>query len=72
MISNIFRLASLLDCKVSSFPMKYLGFPLGVTFENKAIWDEKVEKIEKRQAGWLETGVFIKGGLSHSSQEYSY
>lgn len=38
-VSNILSLASLLDCKVSSLPIKYLGLPLGATFKARAIWD---------------------------------
>lgn len=47
-VPNINSLASLLDCKVSSLPMKYLGFPLGSTYKVRAIWDGVVEKVEKR------------------------
>ncbi|XP_035545987.1 uncharacterized protein LOC118348461 [Juglans regia] len=49
-VSNIIGLASLLDYKVSYFPMKYLGLPLGATFKNMAIWDGVVEKIKKKLA----------------------
>ncbi|KAG6665487.1 hypothetical protein CIPAW_02G164600 [Carya illinoinensis] len=51
-VSNIRSLASLLDCQVSSLPLKYLGLPLGATFKARTIWDGVVEKIEKRLAGW--------------------
>ena len=70
-VSNILSLASILDCKVSSFPMKYLGLPLSATFKSRAIWDRVVEKIEKRLAGWKK-GVSFERGSSHSYQEYPY
>ncbi|KAF5449652.1 hypothetical protein F2P56_030075, partial [Juglans regia] len=60
-VPNIRNLASLLGCRVSSFPMKYLGLPLGATFKSRAIWDGVVEKIEKRLAGWKRV-YLSKGG----------
>jgi predicted outer membrane lipoprotein len=30
--------------------LKYLGLPLGASFKSKAIWDEVVEKMERRLA----------------------
>ncbi|XP_042969128.1 uncharacterized protein LOC122301820 [Carya illinoinensis] len=60
-VSNILNLASILDCKVSSLPLKYLGLPLGATFKARAIWDGVVEKIEKRLASWKRV-YLSKGG----------
>jgi hypothetical protein len=31
--------------------MKYLGFLLGTSFKVKYIWDDIIEKIERRLAG---------------------
>jgi hypothetical protein len=39
---------SILGCRVSSLPMKYLGLPLGALFKAKTIWDDIIEKVERR------------------------
>jgi hypothetical protein len=51
-VDNVDGLAGILDCGVSSLPLKYLGFPLGVSFKAKSIWDGVVGKIERRMASW--------------------
>ena len=38
-LDNIQILAGVLDCKIESLPIAYLGLPLGATFKEKAIWD---------------------------------
>jgi hypothetical protein len=48
-------------CGVASLPMKYLGLPLGVSYkEASTIWNDIIEKIEHRLAGWKD--VLSKGG----------
>jgi len=42
-VPNIEELAAILSCRISSFPMKYLGLPLGAPFRLRAIWDGVVE-----------------------------
>lgn len=44
-INNVEALASILDCRVSSLPMKYLGLLLGASFKAKFMWDGIIEKI---------------------------
>lgn len=44
------NVASILKHKVLSLPMKYLGLLQGVSFKSKAIWDEIIEKMERRSA----------------------
>lgn len=51
-VCNIQLLAITLGCKVSSFPMKYLGFPLGAASRVKSISDVVIEKIEHKLASW--------------------
>jgi hypothetical protein len=51
-VMNVEGLASILGCRVSSLPMKYLGLPLGASFKAKSIWDDIIEKVERRLAGW--------------------
>ncbi|XP_042972934.1 uncharacterized protein LOC122304731 [Carya illinoinensis] len=55
------RLANILGCKVYSFPMKYLGLPLGASSRAKSICDEVIEKIEHRLAIWKRL-YLSKGG----------
>jgi hypothetical protein len=51
-VNNVVGLAIILGCRVSSFPLKYLGLPLGAPFKTKSIWDSVIEKIERCLAGW--------------------
>jgi hypothetical protein len=51
-VNNVVGLASILGCKVSSFPLKYLGLPPGAPFKTKSIWDSVIEKIERCLVGW--------------------
>jgi hypothetical protein len=44
--------ASILDCRVSSLTMKYLGLPLGDPFKAKSIWNGIIEKMERHLVGW--------------------
>jgi hypothetical protein len=37
-VPNVSGLAHILGCRVSSFPMKYLGLLLGAPFNAKFIW----------------------------------
>lgn len=46
-------LTNIMGCKVSSFPLKYAGLPLGAAFKAKTIWEGVFEKIERiMQEGW--------------------
>ena len=38
-VGNIDDLASILNCRVGSLPMKYLGMPLGTLFKTTSIWN---------------------------------
>ena len=52
--------------------MKYLGLPLGAKFKAKEVWNEVLEKMERRLAGWkrlyLQRGVDVaqKHSFKHS------
>jgi hypothetical protein len=54
-------LASVLGCRTASLPLKYLGLPLGASFKTKSIWDDVVEKIDRRLAIWKRL-YLSKGG----------
>jgi hypothetical protein len=47
-VPNIEELASILSCRISYFPMKYLGLPLGASFKSRAIWDGVIERMDKK------------------------
>ena len=47
-VSNIQTLASILQCKVGSLPMTYLGMPLGTLFKIASIWNLILERMEKK------------------------
>ena len=51
-VPNVAELEWFLGCRVSSLPMSYLGLPLGAGFKKKDVWNNVVEKMENRLAGW--------------------
>jgi hypothetical protein len=67
-VENVDGLAGILDCRVSSLPLKYLGLSLGASFKANSIWDRIIEKIDHRLASWkmryLSKGVEIIGVLA--------
>ena len=60
-VSNLPNLAALLECKISTVPMRYLGMPLGANFKSKLIWDPILEKLGWKLAGWKHL-YLSKGG----------
>ena len=42
----------MLGSKIDSFPLNYLGLPLGAKFKETAIWDPVIRRFEKRLSGW--------------------
>ncbi|RVW84852.1 putative mitochondrial protein [Vitis vinifera] len=46
------RLAELLDCKASGWPILYLGLPLGGNPKACGFWDPVIERISRRLDGW--------------------
>ncbi|WMV45676.1 hypothetical protein MTR67_039061 [Solanum verrucosum] len=51
-VTNIQRLADILGCRVEKLPTTYLGMPSGNKHKDLEIWDNIVEKTEKRLAIW--------------------
>ena len=45
---NIEILLNVLGCKHGILPMKYLGLPLGIKFQDKTIWNLILEKVQSR------------------------
>ena len=50
-VNNLDALANILQCRVGSLPMKYLGMPLGTSFKTASIWNPILEKMEKMLSG---------------------
>ena len=59
-VNNLIELASILQCRAGSLPMKYLEMPLG-TFKTASIWNPILEKMEKKLSGWKRL-YLSKGG----------
>jgi len=51
LLDNIQIIAGVLGCKIDSFPITYLGLPLGAKFMDKVIWDPVIGIFEKRLSG---------------------
>ena len=50
-VSNIQTLANILQCRVGSLPMLYLGMPLGFLYKTASIWNPILERMEKKLLG---------------------
>ena len=71
-VPNFEMLVDALGCKQGLLPMKFLGFPLGAKWKDRAVWIPIIEKVEKRLVGWkrlyLSKGgrlILIKSTLSN-------
>ncbi|XP_071697288.1 uncharacterized protein [Rutidosis leptorrhynchoides] len=53
----------LLMCKVCSFPMEYLGIPIGLNTNRIAMWDPIVKKFKKKLAEWKGRCIYLGGRL---------
>ena len=58
-VSNIQTLANILQCRVGSLPMTYLGMPVGTSYKTGFIWNPILERMEKKLSGWK---CLYKGG----------
>lgn len=60
-VESFNHLAGILECRVVSLPVTYLGLPLGGNQRKADLWDPVVEKIQHRLALWK--GRYLsKGG----------
>ena len=50
-VCNIQSLANILQCRVDSLPMIYLGMPLGTLYKTTSIWNLILERMEKKLSG---------------------
>jgi hypothetical protein len=49
-VEQVERLAGILDCRVSSLLVKYLGLLLRASYKAEHIWDNVIEEIKHRLA----------------------
>ncbi|XP_028056784.1 uncharacterized protein LOC114260796 [Camellia sinensis] len=59
--SHVHRVAAMLGCSIDSFPLKYLGLPLGGDPRLVSFWELVLVKIRKRLEGW-KRALLSKGG----------
>lgn len=56
--------ADILRCKVESFPISYLGLPLGGQPHLCSFWDPVIMKVEKKLASWKRNYSSIGGRIT--------
>lgn len=47
-VVHVHELVSILGCRLSSLPMSYLELPLGARYKSIQIWDEILDRMERR------------------------
>ncbi|XP_049344987.1 uncharacterized protein LOC125809377 [Solanum verrucosum] len=63
-VPEIQNLATILGCRVEQLPMTYLGMPLGHNHKELEIWDDIIEKIEKKLANWKAQYISLVGRVT--------
>ncbi|RVX22620.1 putative ribonuclease H protein [Vitis vinifera] len=61
---HLHRLAELLDCKASGWPILYLGLPLGGNPKSGSFWDPVIETISSRLDGWQKAYLSFGGRIT--------
>ncbi|KAJ9687808.1 hypothetical protein PVL29_013851 [Vitis rotundifolia] len=62
--NHLHRLAELLDCKASGWPILYLGLPLGGNPKSGGFWDPVIERISSRLDGWQKAYLSFGGRIT--------
>ena len=62
--NHLSRLALLLDCKASDWPILYLGLPLGGNPTACGFWDPVIERISRRLDGWQKAYLSFGGRIT--------
>ena len=57
-------LTSIFYCKVSGWPLSFLGLPLGGNPKTIGFWDPVVERISKRLDGWKKAFLSLGGRIT--------
>lgn len=50
-MDDVERLAGIFGCRVVVLPIKYLGLPFGAPYNSATIWNDIVEKMQRRLVG---------------------
>ena len=70
-VCNIQSLANILQCRVGSLHMIYLGMPLGTLYKTPSIWNPILKRMDKKLSGWKRL-YLSKGTLSSLAEEYPF
>ncbi|RVX11275.1 LINE-1 retrotransposable element ORF2 protein [Vitis vinifera] len=62
--NHLSRLAEMLDCKASGWPILYLGLPLGGNPKASGFWDPVIERISRRLDGWQKAYLSFGGRIT--------
>ena len=62
--AHLSRLAETLECKASSWPILYLGLPLGGNPRAGGFWDPVIERISRRLDGWQKAYLSFGGRIT--------
>ncbi|XP_071719522.1 uncharacterized protein [Rutidosis leptorrhynchoides] len=58
------EMASVFGCKRGSFPMTYLGLPIGANMKKLSNWRPVIDKFEKRLSDWKARTISFGGRLT--------
>ena len=58
------RLASVLDCQETKWPLSYLGLPLGGNPNSIGFWNPVIEKVARRLDGWKKAYLSLGGRIT--------
>ncbi|RVW24941.1 Retrovirus-related Pol polyprotein from transposon TNT 1-94 [Vitis vinifera] len=61
---HLSRLALMLDCKASNWPILYLGLPLGGNPKACGFWDPVIKRISRRLDGWQKAYLSFGGRIT--------
>ncbi|RVW63564.1 Transposon TX1 uncharacterized 149 kDa protein [Vitis vinifera] len=67
--NHLSRLALLLDCKASDWPILYLGLPLGGNPIACGFWDPVIERISRRLDAWQKAYLSF-GGVGEGKRDH--
>ena len=62
--NHLSRLALMLDCKASNWPILYLGLPLGRNPTACGFWDPVIEKISRTLDRWQKAYLSFSGRIT--------
>ncbi|KAJ9701108.1 hypothetical protein PVL29_006452 [Vitis rotundifolia] len=62
--NHLSRLALMLDCKISDWPISYLGLPLGGNPTASGFWNPVIERISRRLDGWQKAYLSFGGRIT--------